>query len=203
MYVIQGTRLLLNTIKLLILIIIAPLNVFEKIKDRTISKEVFIVFLMAAVICFLRTFSLNGSPINFYEDGRLNNILSILNIPRITWIMNYIFYFFFILSVFLFFKLAFRTPKFDILIISLMSVSGLGVVSHVLFFIIGSSMPSSVMQVLGYLVYLWCITLTLFAIKTSQSTSHLKAFVVFLIAGAPIIFIGSLTSLAPYLAWIV
>ena len=158
--------MLLKIIFLIKAIFLEPSVVFKKINSREISTEVYWLFSVSALIVFLKTLSLQKDiHINFFEN-RIDSVLSLLANPHVAWFVNYAFYFLFIVLISLLFKLLLRKSRIKTLFLSLMSISAMGIVFQVLFFI-GQSIPANTAAIIKYSILLWVIILSLLAIKIS------------------------------------
>ena len=195
-------RPMMVIIKLLKDILIHPKSLFEQISKGKLSKEVYIIFGLGAFITFSKTFAVKQHEITFFNNYHLNQILTLLSIPQIRWALLYTFYFLFLFLVTYLCKLFFKQAKWKTLMLSLMSVSGIGVVSQILFFIFSFIFPKNLSSILSYLIFLWVTFLSVWAIKYSQNLTLTKSIIVFLISALPIIFIIRLVGISPYLAWI-
>lgn len=189
-------------IQLLKDIVIRPISVFEKISNGSLSREVYITFGLGAFITFSKTFALKQLEINFFTNYHLNQILSFLSNPQIRWGLVYIFYFLFLFLIFSLCKYFFKQAKWKTLLLSLMSISGIGVISQILFFLFSFIFPNNLSTILSYLIFLWVAFLSVLAIKYSQNIPLTKSIILFIISALPIIFIIRLVGISPYLAWI-
>jgi len=189
-------------IQLLKDIVIRPRRLFEQISNGKLSREVYITFGLGAFITFSKTFALKQHEINFFNNYHLNQILSLLSNPQIKWVLLYIFYFLFLFLIFSLCKFFFKQAKWKPLLLSLMSISGIGVISQILFFLFNFIFPKNLSAILSYLIFLWVAFLSVWAIKYSQNLPVTKSIILFLISALPIIFIIRLVGISPYLAWI-
>lgn len=183
-------------------IIILPNSVFENIRNDKLFKEVYTIFCIGALITFLKTFMIKQKTITFFNYEKLNVIISWLSIPQIYWFMSYLSYFIFILCLFTICKFFNKQATLKTLVVSLMSISGIGVVLQVLFYILKFIMPKNFILISTYLVYFWVIILSISAIKTTQDISFPKAIICFLLASLPFVFLALFVSISPYLAWL-
>ena len=183
-------------------IFVTPSVVFKKIDSGEISTEVYWIFSASVFVSFLKTLHLGRYSINFFETGT-DDLLSYLSAPHVAWFLNYVFYFLFICSVFLFFRLLFKKLKIKPLFLSLMSISGIGVIFQILLFPVEQFIPANIITLIGYAVFLWTIILSLLAIKISLDTTYPKTIIIFFILALPIIFVVGLTGIAPYLSCLV
>jgi len=183
-------------------IVIRPRSLFEQISNGTISKEVYFIFGLGAIITFSKTFALKQHEINIFNNYQINQLLSFLSHPQIKWILLYIFYFLFLYLIFRLCNLFFKQAKWKTLLLSLMSISGIGVVSQILFFLFSLIFPNSLNVFLSYIIFLWVAILSVLAIKDSQNLPLTKSIILFVISALPIIFIIRLVGISPYLAWI-
>lgn len=189
-------------IQLLKDIVIRPRSLFEQISNGKLSREVYITFSLGAFITFSKTFALKQHEINFYDNYHLNQIFSLLSIPQIKWALLYIIYCLFLFLIFSLCKFFFKCTRWKTLILSLMSISGIGVISQIVFFLFSFIFPKNLNAILSYLIFLWVAFLSVWAIKYSQDLPLTKSIILFFISALPIIFIIRLVGISPYLAWI-
>jgi len=192
---------ILSVVNLLRDIIVSPIKVFERINKDQLSFEVYIIFLLGALVTFLRTLRLEGQSIHFFETERINKVLSFLAVPQIKWGFTYITFFLFILILYLFSKIFLKRIRPKPLFLCLMSISGVGLIMQALFFVFHYIFSQNVNFFLTYIAFAWVVILSLLAIKCSQEISIGKSLFLFVIAGLPTIFIAGLTGISPYLAW--
>lgn len=192
----------INTTNILKDIIIAPNKLFNALRSNRYVKEIHFLFALSAVITFSKTFLLKRQTVTFFPNDSINRALSLLNIPQVRWIILYLGYFIFVFGVFWICKFFNRKANLRILVLSLMSISGLGVVLQILLYSVSSVFAEGFLDIVSYLSYFWVILLSLFAIKISQAISLWKATVCFFVPALPFIILVLLLSMAPYLAWL-
>src|SRR5260370_18458025 len=95
-----------------------------------------IIFSIAALIPLLKSFSASWKFLNFFTDERLNQLLSTLSIPQIKWFITYLAYFAMISSVFGICRIFGKAENLKVLMLAFMSISGIGIVCQILFYLI-------------------------------------------------------------------
>lgn len=198
----RNHNICLSSVYLVKDIILQPSAVFKKMKIGNIQREVLIVFGVAALIPLLKSFSISRRWINFFADERLNQLFSTLSIPQFKWLISYITYFTMICFVFGFCRLLGRAESLKSLMLAFMSISGVGIVSQVLFYPVQFVLPKNVISIGSYFVYLWVIGLSIKAIQVTQSFSFAKALASLLPPAIIFAVISGMAVVSPYLAWL-
>ncbi len=196
--------ILFSAVSLIGQILLSPRLILRKIKDEGYNKEVLTIFFVAALITLIKSFFVKRKEFvfAFFDTELLNQIAIILDNSHIYWIILNISYFLFILLVYIVCKLFNRGNNFKQLVISLMSLGGVGIVAQGLFYILKIIFPHNIILFSSYIVYLWIFILSISAIKISQNISVPKALICFFIAALPFILFAYFVGMAPYLAWL-
>jgi hypothetical protein len=195
-------EILLNTIYLTKNIIMYPNRAFVNIRERNFLNEVLLVFLFGALITLIKSFSQKGKIVNFFEYHQVNEFLTVLSIPQVLWITSYASYFIFIFIMLLVCRVFKRQIESKHLVLSIMSLSGVGVVIQILFYAFKFVFPQEYLIIGSNIIFLWVVILSIWAIKATQNFSVFKSIICFLIPALPFIFLVYLAGMAPYLMWL-
>lgn len=199
----ENRSILLCTLYLFYDVILHPRKVFEKIKKNELQREALIVFGLGALIPLFKSFKLQKQQqITFFADERVNQVISALSIPQLSWFILYIVYFCFFFVVFGICRLFNRDADIKSLMLAVMSISGIGIVGQIFFYFLQFMFPKNLFFWGSYLVYMWSIVLSLQAIKVTQGLPLLIASASFFIPGMLVIAFMGFTAIAPYLAWL-
>ncbi|WP_407924244.1 YIP1 family protein [Desulfosarcina alkanivorans] len=193
--------ILTNVYNLLKDIVVNPFNVFKEIRDGAFKNETLLIFITVTVLSFIKSGGLSGvhrETVHFYSSDKLNYFFSLLSIPQVNWLITFVSFFVFILLIYLIFNLK-DSPKMEPLLLSLLSISGIGLIFHVLSILLRYFFPHTPFNYLVYFVYLWTLMLSVFAVKICMNSSFLKSGVVLTIAALPMVFIVGLLAVSPYL----
>ena len=182
-------------------LILQPSTVFNKVKQGELQNEALLVFGVGAVISLLKSFWVKRNYITFF-DNSTNNLLSFLSIPQARWFFGYILYFLFVGSVAWACKAVTKNDGKKSLAISFMSISSIGVICQLISFVLNPFTPHIILIIEGYLIFIWCIWLSLYAMKIIQELSYIKAAIIFLIPAIVVFLFIGLAAVAPYLAWL-
>ena len=194
--------MVMNFLKILKDIMIAPERVFHRISSMPMKREVLTLFLVGAVFTFTKSFGAKAQRINFWADSRVNEILSFFSIPQIKWLIAYISFFLFLLIVNLFCKILFKKSKLTDLILYFMSISGAGVMLQFIFLFLPLFFSKEVTYLLSYVAFLWIVYLSVLSIKISQDTTLSKAMIIYFASALPVVVITGLPGISPFLMWI-
>ena len=192
----------MSSIYLVRAVISQPGDVFRKARNGEIQREALIIFSIAALIPLLKSFSARRQLLNFFADERLNKLLSILSIPQIKWAVTYLAYFAMIYFAFGICRLFGKAENLKALMMAFMSISGIGIVSQILFYLIQFVLPKNVIFIGSYCIYLWIIGLSIMAIQITQGLSFSKALTSFLPPAIIFAVICGMAAISPYLAWL-
>ncbi len=181
-------------------IIVSPGDLFRNSIDK--RKEIVSLFVVSFVVVLLKSlFERKHAPTNFFNSQTLNDIFSFLAIPQVVAIITYLLFFVFVIVLFFIIKLFSKEVSFQPLLLSLMSISCIGVIAHfitipLIFFAKSMIMPIS------YMFYLWVIALSFWSIKNSQDLPLVKVIPVFIVVVAPFLLFGWLLVISPYLMFL-
>lgn len=181
-------------------IVLSPGEIFTNSREK--SKEIVSLFTISFIIVLLKSFfKARHEASNFFETQILNEIIYFLSIPQIAAIAIYLFFFIFSLLLFLVIRIFSKDASLKSLMLSLMSISGVGIFAHI------ATMPlmffaKSLINPIGYIFYLWVIVLTLWAIKNSQNLPLVKVIPSFLVVAFPFLLFGWLPVISPYLVFL-
>lgn len=182
------------------MIVVSPSELFRNSKEK--RREIILLFVASFVVVLLKSFFKGRyAATNFFENHILNLIFSFLAIPQVTVFVTYLSFFVFAFVLFLVIRLFSRDASFKPLLFSLMSISGIGIIAHIItvpliFFAKPFIIP------LCYAFYIWVIILTLWSIKSSQNLTLVKAIPSFLIVALPFLLLGWLPVISPYLVFL-
>ncbi len=181
-------------------IIVSPGDLFRNSIDK--REEIVSLFVVSFVVVLLKSFFKGRhAATNFFESQTLNEIFSFLAIPQVAAIVTYLLFFVFVIVLFFIIKLFSKEASFKPLLLSLMSISGIGVIAHFI------TMPliffaKSLIMPISYVFYLWVVVLTLWSIKNSQDLALVKVIPSFLVVASPFLLFGWLLVLSPYLVFL-
>lgn len=193
----------LSSVYLIRDVILQPGKVFKKAKHSEIQRETLIVFGVAALIPLFKSFSARQRFINFFADENLNQLLSTLSIPQIKWLVTYMAYFGLICVIFSICRLFNREANLKTLLLSFMSIGGVGIASQILFYPLQFVLPKNIIFLGSYFVYLVVIGLSIRAVQVTQSLSFSKALASFFPPAVIVTLILGMTVVSPYLAWLI
>lgn len=182
--------------------IFQPSNIFNKIKQGYMLEETLTIFCLGALITFLKSFNFKSQVINFYASAWKNKFFSFLSNPQLSWLLFYVIYFIFLLSLFIVCRYFNRRTNLKTLVIALMSISSIGILGQALFFVSKSIFSTSFLLWGSYVIYFWVLYLSLQAIKITQDVSYFKALISF---SLPAIVLGAFigfSTMSPYLIWL-
>lgn|GEM_PF-2631100 len=178
---------------------------FERASDNRCARIVLLLFLASALITFVKTFFVTERTGNltFFNDSVLNAFFMFLRTPLVLWTVTLVGYFIFILSIFGLCKLLNGHANGKALFLSLMSLSGIGVVAQLACFVVQliSSHNLTVVS-LGFIAHILVIVASVWAIESTQKTSFAKTLACFFIPYFPIVVLLGLPGIAPYLLWL-
>ena len=189
--------------ELLSYIILRPVSVFRKINNGKYKYEVIIMFLASISITLFKSFSKNSYQGNFFSNQSVNEIVAFFDIPQIRWVITLISFGLFVFLVSIFCKLFLKKCNPKILVMTLMSISGVGVILHLLFSLFSIFLSQNLIYAARHLAFIWIVCLSIAAIKNSQQTTFIKSIIIFILAGLPPIFIIGLPGIAPYSLWLI
>lgn len=184
--------------------VFSPRSLFEHLKRGGLTKETLIVFVVSAIITFTKTIFVvrNKYHFTFFYNNVFNRVVVWLNNPLVHWATVYIGYFVFILLVFVACRFFNKKVRFNKIALSLMSISGFGVVMHVVFYLLRLACSKEVVQLCVYVVYVWVVVLSIWGIKSTQDLPLSRSLICVLFPAMPFVFAVSLVGITPYLAWL-
>jgi hypothetical protein len=185
-------------------VVLSPRRMFSHEISYEPIKGIVILFLTGLLITLLKTFApaKKVSAVTFFGSSALNSVFSSLSNPQIVWLVVYAAYFIFILLILLMCKLLNGRVEAKSLVLSLISVSAIGVLLQVICYALKYIVPFNVIVVCGYAAYLWIAFVSVLAIKASQKMSAIKAVVCFILPAIPVTIFAGLPAISPYLAWL-
>jgi len=178
---------------------------FERASDNRCARIVLLLFLASALITFVKTFfkTERTRNITFFNDSVLNAFFMFLSTPLVLWAVTLVGYFIFILSIFGLCKLLNGHANGKALLLSLMSLSGIGVVVQLACFVVRLiSSHNLAVVLLGFTAYVLVIVASLWAITSTQKMSFAKTLACFFIPYFPIVVLLGLPGISPYLLWL-
>jgi len=192
-----------NSIAIMKDLVLNPVRVFRNINTETYKHEAYFLFSLSAFITFYKSFSIKMYKINFFSDEKINDILSLFNIPQVKWFMGFLSFFLFLLLIKFLCKLILKNCNQKSLFICYLTISGAAIMMQLIFFAIQSFFSQKLVYALSYIAFFWIIFLSILAIKNSQSTSFSKATIIYFASAIPIILIMGLPGVSPFMMWIV
>lgn len=157
---------------------------------------------MSCFITLFKSFSKKRYYNNFFSNQDINEILSFFNIPQIQWVITLLSFVLFIFLISKFCKFFLKKCNKKDLILCFMSISSAGILLHILFFIFHYFLSQQFIYMLRHIAFIWIAYLSIIAIKNSQNASYMKAIIIFILSGLPVIIIIGLAGLAPYSLWL-
>jgi len=196
---------ILSIVELIKDLVIRPSSVFGK--DRVVSsaRHIFIIFLTTIIVQIVKSFRFERDYFNIFDTELYNTILGILSIPLVQLIGMYLYYSLFLLGVIFVSKKLCRAVSVKALVLSILSISGIGLLLHIVSAILGLIIVLNPAWVYPPAL-LWVAVLTVRAISVSQEVSIRKAFVCFFIpffVVAGILGIFSPHAISPYFLFLV
>lgn len=200
----MNKKIIFNTVNLIINIIIAPKRLFMSIKDGKYVEETYLIFTLAAIITFIKSFMIKQPTFSasYYNYELLNRTIELLHNAHVSWFISYLSYFVFLFIVFLFCRIFDKRVLYKNVVLSLMVISAIGVTAQITFFLLSFILQEHVLFICGYLVFLWVICLSIIAINVTQTLSLARSIVCFIVPAVPFSLFIVFVSIAPYLAWL-
>ena len=177
-------------------LILYPGIVFKNPEIR--KKRIILFFVVTFSTVFIKSFFKAQNYVHFFDNTHLDGLLRILSIPQVQVVVQYIFFYVFIVIVFGILALAKCKHSFPSLTLSLMSVCIIGFVAHIISFFLFFINKTAIGHI-GFIFYVWCIILSIVAIKKSQNISYFAAILCFLLSSTPFLLIYWPAPLFPYL----
>ena len=194
---------LINIITLIIRLIVNPVKLFETIDNNRYKLEIYILYFIAALQTFIKSFNINSSTqLNFFSSNILNTIFTFLGLPQIRWLLSYILFCIFIYLTSLLFNKICPKKKSINLYSYFMVVSGIGVVMHPLFILFRYIFPPIFNSILVFSIFIWVMMLYSKAINYLYNASLIYSFIFLTILSVPFFMICGPPSIAPFLSWL-
>jgi len=195
-------------------IIVSSSNVFKSIlfnpakAFRNMSKGehdyiVYVLFSVSCLITLLKSFNKKKYTGSYFSNRDINEFLSFFDIPQVRWLIALLCFVLFIFLIGKFCKYFLKKYNNKGLIASFLSISSVGILLHLLFFIFHYFFSQQSIYMMRHMAFLWIAYLSIIAIKNSQNTTYLKSILIFILSGLPAVFIIGLPGLAPYSLWLV
>ena len=165
------------------------------------TKAIYTTFGLSCIVVFIKSFSKEIIYNSFFENTSVNNIISLLNIPQVQWCMSLLGFILFIIILINTSNCQQKKNNKD-LILCILSISSMGLLSHIVFFVIHFIFSAEIIHFLIIVIYLWFFCLNVLAIKEVRCISYLNSFFLFIISGFPSVLLVGLPGLAPYSLWL-
>ncbi len=180
-----------------------PAKTFHDIESPGFEVAIYVIFGICCFVTFLKSFL--GEKVNsrFFENEIIDNIISFLTIPQIQLVVALLCYTLFIFVLCKVSNLFSQSNGEKKLILCLLSISSVGLLLHIIFYIVHFAFSIETMNILRRFSFFWVFCLSILAIKEIKNLSYLKSLGVFLVSGFPSVIIVGLPGLAPYLLWLV
>ncbi|MBL0716934.1 MAG: YIP1 family protein [Desulfosarcina sp.] len=199
----MSNKIIIDFLELFKNIILHPAKVFQNMRKDEYAFIVYFLFLTSCLITFLKSFSKKKYNNNFFANQDINEIIFFFNIPQIQWVITLLSFVLFIFLIGNFCNFFLKRYNKKDLILCLLSISSVGILLHITFFVLHIFLSQQSIYMLGHIAFVWIICLSIIAIKNSQNTSYTKSIIIFILSGVPAVFIIGLSGLAPYSLWFV
>ncbi len=163
---------------------------------------VLVVFVVTYLITLVKSLSMKGHSITFYESHMINSFFSFVSIPSVRVNIAYLAYFMSIIVMYASCRYINSSCNYRSLLLSMMSLSGVGIYGRSFMSIIGLIFPKTNLLGFQYLFLAWVVAISICAIKESQGVSLPKAAFCFFVGVLPFFIFGGFSMLAPYLAFL-
>lgn len=180
-----------------------PAKTFHDIEAPSFGVAIYVIFGLSCLATFLKSFRGKMVGARFFENQIIDNIISFSTIPQVQWIVSLLC---FALFIFLLGKVSgwlLKNNSNKQLKLCILSISSLGLLLHVVFFVASFIFSAKIMHFLRLFSFFWIFCLSILAIKEIKNLSYLKSLGVFVISGFPSFVIVGLPGLAPYLLWLI
>lgn len=164
--------------------------------------DVLALFSGTFIIILIKSFFYSRQKITYFGFKAFNNILSFLSIPQVSILASTIGYVLFIYLIYLSCRIMHGKSKYVQLLISMMSLAGLGLPLQILMPAMHTILPDSIVAITRLFIYLWITILSIRAISISQNISLLRAAFCFSIGIMPFLITAWFQALAPYLIYL-
>lgn len=191
-----------NILYFLTILIINPKKLFNIIISGEFTYEIYFIFSLSALITLLKAFFIKTHKINYYSNENLNAIFSFLSLPQLMWILAYISFFMFLYLIIFANKLIYKKAQKRSLFVSIMSISGLGLIAQIFYIVLNIFLPSNILISLSYIIIIWIVLYTVLAIKYSQNIPTVISILLFFFAALLPFFLSGFAGIAPYLLWL-
>jgi len=175
-------------------LIFSPSKFFSEILfEGKYKKETIIVFMLGVIITFAKTFYLKElQPMNYYDSKFINDLLTFLGLPRISWLLGYILYFSFLYMLYKCYACKFKNKlTFNKVFFPIISINGIALFFHLLLFPFNAVLPHFIKTIIVLIVSLWVILLIFKALCVIYKTSYQTLIPCFLIASiVPFVMMG-------------
>jgi len=182
-------------------VLLNPTQFFKDINKYNLS--IYFLFFTNCVITLFKSFNKTSYKNNYFTNQNINEIISFFNIPQIRWLIVLLSYVLFIFLIGRLCKLFFKKCNKQKLILCLLSISSVGILLHILFFIFHCFLSQQSIYFLRHIAFVWIIWISIVAIKNSQNISYMQSIMLFILSGLPAVLIIGLPGLAPYSLWLV
>jgi hypothetical protein len=196
-------NIIISYFELLKSIILNPEKAFKNMSKGDYDCSVYVLFAVSCLITLLKSFSKKKYIGSYFTNRDINEFLSFFAIPQVRWGIALLGFILFVLLIGRFCKVFLKKYNKKVLVVSLLSISSVGILLHIIFFIFHYFLSQQSIYMLRRITFIWIAYLSIIAIKNSQNASCFKSIIIFIFAGLPAVFIIGLPGLAPYLLWLV
>jgi len=188
--------------------LVAPSVVFAKIKEGQLKREVIIIFGVAMAITLAKALARLGTghaqASNFFPNEILNELLSFLGNPLITWIYSYLVYFLFLWGVLAVCRYVFTSRvETRALFLGAMAISSFGVIAQIVTYVCSFFIPGNILGAAAYFSYAWAMLLTIKAVGVISDLPAGKASLAIMPPFLLLFMLGGMATPVPYLAWLI
>lgn len=183
-------------------LIINPRVAFQSLTLKTNALAILLSVLLGGIFTLWKSFRMTTIKVNFFENERLNELLSVSNIPQVQWGMSYLGYFFFICVFALLCRIILKKPKIKLLVLGILSIGTIGLFVAVLVTVLIPLLPIVATSSIVLLVSFWVLGLTVLAVKFTQNISMKKAVLFFVVSAFPTFLLFGLPGLFPCFLWL-
>jgi hypothetical protein len=183
-------------------IIVSPRRAFARINSEKFNFDVGVVFFLGSVPPLIKSFSVDSAQFTFFNDSNIDAFISLINNPKIVWLLHYLSFFAYISVTGFLCRVFFPAPRIKKLLFSFMAISGAGMLMQIGFIFLRLFLPEHLHLYYGYLTFFWCSFLAVMAIKQSQNGSLKRAVIVFVLTTIPFLFVFGSGGIFPSIAWL-
>ncbi len=176
-------------------------------RDITREKEryyavVYVMFFLSCLVPFAKSFTKEGSTIDFFSNEYINMLLSFCSVPQIQWVIIVLGFWFFLSLVKFLCRRLFKTCDVSSLTLCILSISCMGILLQLSFIVFSLFFSYKTIYILWWIAFAWIAFLSVVAIKNSQkNSSYIKSTVIYIVAGMPVVLVTGLMGVAPFLLW--